>query len=105
MPYIDVLCSGDYTVVTRCLSGRTKVEGVPESGPVEDGYTVMVPLEGQEGIAGKTEEDVQENEDEGERKARRVLKGYAQRTVDVGGEIADIGVRADEDLIVLATIV
>jgi hypothetical protein len=104
MPYIDVLCSGDYTVVTRCLSGRLKTEGVPESGPVEDGYTVMIPNVGSQGLPAG--EDEEEGGGSGsKRKARRGLEGYAQRTVDVGGEIADIGVRSDDDLIVLATIV
>lgn len=101
MPYIDVLCSGDYTVVTRCLSGKYREEGNVESGQVEDGYTVMVPRDPIEPV-----EEQEEQEEDGDRPKRRDrLEGYVQRTVDVGEEIADIGVRADEDLIIIATIV
>jgi len=101
MPYIDVLCSGDYTIVTRCLSGKYREEGNVESGQVEDGYTVMVPRDPTEPV-----EEQEGQEEEGDRPKRRDrLEGYVQRTVDVGEEIADIGVRADEDLIIIATIV
>ena len=101
MPYIDVLCSGDYTVVTRCLSGRYRQEGNIESGQVEDGYTVMVPRDPKLEVDGESEEEVEG----GNPKRKDRLEGYSQRTVDVGEEIADIGVRADEDLIIMATIV
>jgi hypothetical protein len=100
MPYIDVLCSGDYTIVTRCLSGRYRQEGNIESGQVEDGYTVMVPRDSTEGNAAE-----EEHVEGGNPTRRDRLEGYSQRTVDVGEEIADIGVRADEDLIIVATVV
>jgi hypothetical protein len=51
---------------------------------VEDGFTVMIP-------------------EQGRAKGKEGLEGYRDWTVDVGGEIADIGVRSDEDLIVIAT--
>jgi hypothetical protein len=100
MPYIDVLCSGDYTIVTRCLSGRYRTEGVVESGQVEDGYTVMVPRDSNEQRVVEEDED-KDGKETSKRKDR--LEGFAQRTVDVGEEIADIAVRADEDLIIIAT--
>lgn len=84
MPYIDVLCSGDYMVITRSLHDRFRIPDVPESGPVEDGFTVMVPEAGRE-------------------KGENGMEGYRDWTVDIGGEIADIGVRSDEDVIVIAT--
>jgi hypothetical protein len=100
MTYIDVLCSGDYTIVTRCLSGKYREEGNLESGQVEDGYTVMVPRDPSDTV------DEEEEDEEGDRpKRKQLLEGYAQRTVDVGEEIGDIAVRADEDLIIIATIV
>ena len=49
-------------------------------------------------------EDQDEVEGENPKRKDR-LEGYEQRTVDVGEEIADIGVRADEDLIIVATVV
>lgn len=49
---------------------------------MEDGFTVMVPEAGRE-------------------KGKNGLEGYRDWTVDVG-EIADIGMRADEDMIVIA---
>jgi hypothetical protein len=100
MPYIDVLCSGDYTIVTRCLSGRYRTEGVVESGQVEDGYTVMVPRDSNEQRVVEEDEDT-DGKETSKRKDR--LEGFAQRTVDVGEEIADIAVRADDDLIIIAT--
>jgi hypothetical protein len=100
MPYIDVLCSGDYTIVTRCLSGRYRTEGIVESGQVEDGYTVMVPRDSNEQRVVEEDED-KDGKETSKRKDR--LEGFAQRTVDVGEEIADIAVRADEDLIIIAT--
>jgi len=81
------------------LSGRYRQEGNVESGQVEDGYTVMVP---------RDTVDLLEDEEEvegGNPKRKDRLEGYSQRTVDVGEEIADIGVRADEDLIIVATVV
>lgn len=86
------------------MSGRYRQEGNIESGQVEDGYTVMVPretLDGSEPSAIVEEEDFEG----GNPRRRDRLEGYSQRTVDVGEEIADIGVRADEDLIILATVV
>lgn len=71
-------------IITRSLHGRFRVPDVPESGPVEDGITVMVPEAGRE-------------------KGKNGLEGYREWTIDVGGEIADIGVRSDEDMIVIAT--
>lgn len=86
MPYIDVLCSGDYMIITRSLHSKFRIPDVPESGPVEDGFTVMLP-------------DPEARKEEG----KPGLEGYRDWTVDVGEEIADIGVRSDEDMIVIAT--
>lgn len=72
-------------VITRSLHSKFRIPDVPESGPVEDGFTVMVPEPGRT----KTGTDI--------------MGGYKDWTVDVGGEIADIGVRSDEDMIVIAT--
>lgn len=85
MPYIDILCSGEYLLVTRSLHGRFRVPDDPHSGPVEDGFTLMLPEKGRILEQGKVG-----------------LDGYRDWTVDVGQELADIGARSDENLIAVA---
>lgn len=169
--YVDVLCSGDYVVITRALAGKQRLEGVPEMGLMEDGWSVMVrsgelPVDledeeedspaasssrrngngGRESGSGADGMDIDtlavvdvqdgENMDDdddweddpddggwppaanggvGERprpNPRRKPKqqgggeqepeGWEQWTVEAGDDIADMGVRADDDLVVVA---